>query len=39
VTPDVDVETLRRLYHEEGLTQAEIGERVGVSRATVSRRM
>jgi transposase len=39
VTPDVDAETLRRLYHEEGLTQAEIAERVGVSNSTISRRM
>jgi hypothetical protein len=31
----VDPETLRRLYHGEGLTQAEIGERFGVTHRTI----
>jgi DNA-directed RNA polymerase specialized sigma24 family protein len=38
-SPLDDEETLVELYHEEGLTQAEIGERHGVSSSTVSHYM
>lgn len=34
-----DEETLRRLYHDEGLSSIEIAERAGVSKTTILRRM
>jgi Zn-dependent peptidase ImmA (M78 family) len=34
-----DKEVLNRLYNEEGMKQAEIAEKFGVSRATISRRL
>lgn len=34
--PYQDPETLRRLYYDEGLTQAEIADELGYARRTVS---
>ncbi len=34
--PDYDPEKLRRWHHIDGLTQGEIGERLGKSPATIS---
>lgn len=37
-TTDTDADTLRRLYHDEGLSQSDIADRLGCSQATISRR-
>jgi 5-methylcytosine-specific restriction endonuclease McrA len=34
-----DAARLEQLYHDEGLTQAEIGRELGITQAAVSRRM
>ena len=34
--PWKDADTLRRLYHDDGLTQQEIAERFGIDDSTVS---
>lgn len=34
--PYKDQATLKRLYHQEGLTQAEIGHELGVNSSTIS---
>lgn len=38
-TPWRDKETLERLYHDEGLSQGEIADRLGTSKPTVHRWM
>lgn len=37
--PEIDAEILHDLYHGEGLTQEEVGERLGISRVKVSELM
>lgn len=39
VSPHQDPERLRELYHGKGLTQAEVGERLGVDQPTISKWM
>jgi 5-methylcytosine-specific restriction protein A len=36
---EVDIDNIARLYHNEGMTASEVGERIGVSKTTVLDRM